>query len=141
MRGTHCIKAFSVTQRRVTLSSAEAELGAAVKVAAEAIGIEQLAEGMGVSFAGYSSRVFVDSSAALGVVGRRGNGKLRHVRVGQLWVQQLAEDGDVQFLKIGGTQNPADLFTKHLPAMKIAELCSRASLVHADGRADSSLTV
>ena len=141
MRGTHCIKAFSVTQRRVTLSSAEAELGAAVKVAAEAIGIEQLAEGMGVSFAGYSSRVFVDSSAALGVVGRRGNGKLRHVRVGQLWVQQLAEDGDVQFLKVSGTQNPADLFTKHLPAMKIAELCSRASLVHADGRADSSLII
>ena len=106
MRGTHCIKAFSVTQRRVTLSSAEAELGAAVKVAAEAIGIEQLAEGMGVSFAGCSSRVFVDSSAALGVVGRKGNGKLRHIRVGQLRVLQLAEDGDVQFLKVSGIQNP-----------------------------------
>ena len=96
---------------------------------------------MGISFAKYSSRVFVDSSAALGVVGRRGNGKLRHVRVGQLWVQQLAEDGDVQFLKVSGVQNPADLCTKNLPAMKIAELCGRAGLFQAGGRAESSLIV
>lgn len=30
--------------------------------------------------------VLVDASAALGVVNRKGSGKLRHVRVGQLWV-------------------------------------------------------
>ena len=36
--------------------------------------------------------VYVDSSAALAVVGRKGNGKLRHIRVGHLWVQQVAED-------------------------------------------------
>lgn len=141
LRGEHCLKAFSVTQRRVTLSSAEAELGAAVKVAAEVKGMEQLGEGLGVNFGKYAGRVFVDSSAALGVVSRKGNGKLRHVRVGQLWVQQLAEDEDLYFKKVKGENNPADLFTKHLPAAKIAELTSLLSLCRTDGRADSGLEV
>ena len=41
----------------------------------------------------YEADVFVDSSAAVGVAGRKSAGKLRHVRVGQLWVQERAESG------------------------------------------------
>ena len=141
MRGSHCLKGFSVTQKRVTLSSAEAELGAAVKVAAETIGIEQLASGMGLQSSGSSSRIYVDSSAALGVVGRKGNGRLRHVRVGQLWIQQLAEEEELKFKKVAGVQNPADLCTKYLPGTKILDLLRRIGLRWAVGRAQSSLTV
>ena len=72
MRGSHHIKSWSVTQKRVTLSSAEAELGALVKAAAESIGIMQMAEGLGDSV---TAEVFVDSSAALSVTQRKGNGK------------------------------------------------------------------
>ena len=141
MRGSHCLKGFSVTQKRVTLSSAEAELGAAVKVAAETIGIEQLASGMGLQSSGSSSRIYVDSSAALGVVGRKGNGRLLHVRVGQLWIQQLAEEEELKFKKVAGVQNPADLCTKYLPGTKILDLLRRIGLRWAVGRAQSSLTV
>ena len=88
MRGDHHIKSWSVTQKRVTLSSAEAELGALVKTSTEVIGILQMAEGLGRST---TAEVYVDSSAALAVVNRKGCGKLRHVRVGQLWVQEVAE--------------------------------------------------
>ena len=49
MRGDHHIKSWSVTQKRVTLSSAEAELGALVKTSTEVIGILQMAEGLGRS--------------------------------------------------------------------------------------------
>ena len=89
MRGQHFLKSWSSTQKRVTLSSAEAELGAVVKTTTEAIGIAQMAAGLGKEM---EIEIFVDSSAALGAVARKGCGKLRHVRVGQLWIQQLAED-------------------------------------------------
>ena len=109
MRGQHFLKSWSSTQKRVTLSSVEAELGAAVKTATEAIGIAQMAAGLGKEM---EIEIFVDSSAALGVVARKGCGKLRHVRVGQLWIQQLAEDEEVAYRKIQGENDPADLFTK-----------------------------
>ena len=37
--------------------------------------------------------LFVDSTAALGVVGRRGCGRMRHVRVRNLWLQEKREEG------------------------------------------------
>ena len=53
-----------------------------------------------------TSDVYVDSSAALAVVSRKGCGKLIHVRAGQLWVQQLAEEDDVRFKKdFGGEEH------------------------------------
>ena len=62
--------------------------------------------------------VHIDSSAAIGVVNRRGSGKLRHIRVGQLWIQEMAENGEVANNKVGGEQNIADLMTKHLADRK-----------------------
>ena len=103
MRGGHHLKSWSTTQKTVTLSSAEAELAACVKASAEAIGVAQMVGEMG---RGITGEVFVDSSAALAVVNRKGNGKLRHVRVGQLWVQQVAEEEDLVYKKVRGTKTP-----------------------------------
>ena len=113
MRGRHCLRTWSSTQKRVTLSSAESELGAATKASMEGIGMAQLMEGLGRAV---RVEVFVDSSAALAVVGRRGNGKLRHVRVSELWIQEVAHDGAIGYRKVAGSRNPADLMTKHVPA-------------------------
>ena len=63
MRGLHLIKSWSATQKSVTLSSAEAELVAAVKMTTEAIGVAQLAKDWGNS---NDVRIYVDSSAAIG---------------------------------------------------------------------------
>ena len=60
-----------------------------------------------------AGEVFVDSSAALAVVNRKGCGKLRHVRVGQVWVQQLAEEEDIKFKKILGEENPPS-YVQHI---------------------------
>ena len=60
---------------------------------------------------------FVDSNAALAVTARRGNGKLRHVKVGCMWVQELAASKEVVYRKVAGDSNPADLCTKHLDAI------------------------
>ena len=85
--------------------------------------------------------IFVDSSAALGVVVRKGCGKLRHVRVGQLWIQQLAEDEEVVYRKISGESNPAYLFTKHLTRIRMDYLLDLLSLRDEEGRAKESLEV
>ena len=136
MRGQHHIKSWSVTQKRVTLSSAEAELAALVKASSEAIGILQMAQGLGEEVA---ATVYVDSSAALSVTQRKGSGKMRHVRIGQLWVQEMAESEELTLKKIKGTENPADVGTKHLSRNKIDELISKISLQEVEGRADRSL--
>ena len=57
----------------------------------------QMAESLGRRVEG---EVYVDSSAALAVVARKGCGKLRHVRVGQLWVQEVAEAEEMKFIMI-----------------------------------------
>ena len=138
MRGMHHIKSWCVTQKRVTLSSAEAELGALVKTTSETIGIIQMAEGLG---RGITGEVFVDSSAALAVVNRKSCGKLRHVRVGQLWVQQLTDDDEVRFRKVLGDENPADLSTKYLTRLRMDELLQLIYLRDEEGKAEEGLDI
>eukprot|EP00973_Karenia_brevis_P065065 9035310-Karenia_brevis.AAC.1 len=55
--------------------------------------------------------VFVDSSAAIGMVRRKGNAKMRHVRVGMYWIQEQHESGALGYNKVPGPDNPADLMT------------------------------
>ena len=83
--------------------------------------------------------VHVDSSAALGVVGRRGAGKLRHVRVGQLWVQQKNEEGEIRYRKVKGTENPADAMTKALAQADIEKYMKMIGQHAAQGRAEKGL--
>ena len=111
VRGGHCLKTWATTQKSVTLSSGEAELVAVVKTSAEVIGILQLMKDWGMETQG---RIYVDSSAALGVVGRKGNGKLRHIKVRLLWIQEREEREELEYSKVLGTENPADWMTKYL---------------------------
>ena len=138
MRGTHLIKSWSVTQRNVTLSSGEAELVAAVKATSEAIGVARLAHDWGDAS---EMAVHIDSSAAIGVVNHRGSGKLRHIRVGQLWIQEMAEEGEVVIRKVSGDRNVADLMTKHLPERKISQYVETMCCEYMGGRADTSLQI
>ena len=57
--------------------------------------------------------MLVDSSAAFGVMSRKGCGKL-HMHIGHLWIQEAAENKDLVFEKVGTQDNPADLCTKNL---------------------------
>ena len=97
MRGNHIITSWSATQKTVALSSGEAELTAAVKASCELICCLQLAKDWNLI---HSGEVWNASSAAFGVVARKGAGRLRHVRVGQLWIQQKAEEGELLYKKV-----------------------------------------
>ena len=138
MVGQHLIRCWSSTQKTIALSSAEAELTALVKTSCEAIGLSQLVLEWGIEV---KAEVIVDASAALGVVNRRGSGKLRHVRIGQLWVQEKREREEIRFQKVGGTNNPADLMTKGLDQNTMVGHIDRLNVQRAGGRAEASLSI
>ena len=82
-----------------------------VNCSAELLGLQACAEDLGIS---YKASVYADASAALGIVMRRGIGKVRHIRTQSLWLQEAHATRRLGFEKIDGSRNPADLMTKHL---------------------------
>ena len=111
---------------------------AAVKTSTEVTGVLQLMGKFGVQL---ESEVLIDSSAALAAVHRKGNGRLRHVRVGHLWIQQMSEDGGVQYQKVDGGLNPADLMTKTLTAGKIHDFMIKLKQARRGDRAAEGLAL
>ena len=111
---------------------------AAVKATTEALGVAQLAFDWGMDL---EVKVYIDSSAAIGVASRKGSGKMRRVRVGDLWIQELVEEEEIALLKVPGTKNPADAFTKHLPQKVMDEHLETMGAEFRDGRAETGLEV
>ena len=135
MRGSHLLKHWSGTQKAVTLSSAEAELGGIVKGVGEGFGLQSLSRDLGLDL---SLELHADSSAAVGICQRSGIGRVRHLAVGQLWVQERLRAGDFKLFKICGAYNPADLLTKHLCRELVDRHLVAMSFIRADGRAASA---
>ena len=78
------------------------------------------------------------SSAAIGICRRLGLGKVRHLAVGQLWVQQRLRDGDFRLFKHPGSQNRGDLLTKHVTREEVMEHTRACHLQPEAGRAKSA---
>jgi hypothetical protein len=104
-----CIKTWSSTQSSRALSSGEAEYYAMVKGAAEGLGVQALARDLGVEL---KVRLGVDSTAAKSIAGRMGLGKVRHIELRLMWLQDVVEKGRIELYKVKGLDNPADLGTK-----------------------------
>ena len=138
MLGSHWIKSWSSTQKIIALSSGEAELVAIVKMSTELIGIMNM-------FLDWKrhlgARVFADSNAALGVVHRKGAGKLRHTRVQMLWVQDARESGQLEYKKVGGLNNPGDLMTKYLSRRVLTDHLTSLQIDLREGRAEAGLKI
>ena len=113
--GHSCIKTWSKTQGTIAQSSAESELLATVRGAVEGIGLISFPAGMGP----FKVRLHVDAAAALGIIERRGVGRLRHLDVGTLWLQAQQVRKVIELRKVAGLANPCDLLTKHLTEKRI----------------------
>ena len=103
------LKGWSNRQGSVALSSGEAEYYAVVKTVGEMLGLKAVAKDLNWEF---KIIVYVDSVAAKGIASRVGIGKVRHLEVRFLWLQEVVQHRDVQIRKVLGTQNPADVMTK-----------------------------
>ena len=55
-----------------------------------------------------------DATAAIAIASRRGLGKVRHIEVCQLWLQERVRQGDIKVVKVGTNENVADALTKYV---------------------------
>ena len=76
--------------------------------------------------------LWVDSSAAKSMSSRKGVGKVRHVHVRELWLQDAVRKQRVAIGKIEGTKNPADVVTKPKSREDIARLLDVVGAALAD---------
>jgi len=95
----------------IALSSGEAEYYGMVKGASMALGVRSMLADLGVNL---QIRLRTDASAAKGIASRRGLGKIRHIEVNQLWLQEKVNSGEIQVMKVKGEGNLADGLTKAL---------------------------
>ena len=80
----------------------------------------------------------MDSSAAIGIAFRQGLGKVRHLDVQQLWVQQRVMTKELALIKVMGASNLADLMTKHLASDAVEKICEQLGFIRRSGRAESA---
>jgi hypothetical protein len=118
MRGAHLIKHWSNNQSVIALSSGEAELYGVITGATHSIGLQSIAADLSVEV---EKTLHTDSSAAKGICERKGIGKIRHLAVSTLWIQDRIRSGDIRLCKIAGTLNPSDILTKHVEGHRVRE--------------------
>ena len=115
------VASFSMMQQTTALSSGEAELMAMTCVAAECMFWHGLLEEIGFP----PSRTpwcFSDSSAALSAAGRSGPKRMKHIELRRLVAHEWQSEGRIRFLKIGTSDNEADLLTKFVTVKTLEKL-------------------
>ena len=138
MRGSHLIKHWSTTQSTVALSSAEAELTGICKGAAQCLGLQSLAAGLGIKL---DLTVMTDATAAIGIARRRGLGKVRHLATADLWIQDRVRKKDFALEKVPGADNPADILTKNVGRDILIKHMDNLGLEYEVGRAGSAPSI
>ena len=136
--GSNFLKGSWHTQNRVILSSAEAGLIALVKCSAELLGMRSATKDWGVESSGV---VYADSSTAVAIANRKGAGKLRHINISTLWIQERQDREDLELRKVLGTENPADVMTKYLTRESTDKCMGYMSQERLAGRAEAGLQV
>ena len=106
--GAHLLLFASRLQKTVAHSSGEAELNAQVMGMSEGPGVSGVCEErcLGVELA-----CFCDSSAARGTASRAGVGRMKHLGVRQLWVQEKVREGRATVSWLSRCQNSPDALT------------------------------
>ena len=129
------VKTWSSTQATVAQSSGEAEYYALVKAACEALGVQSLLRDMGKTA---TITLWIDSSAAKGIASRTGLGKMRHLEVKFLWVQESLKKKRFVIRKIGGKDNCADVLTKPQSLTQMKDLLDimDANIIHREAAND-----
>ena len=86
-----------------------------------------------------SCNLYADSSAALAIAKRNVAGKLRHINVSALWIQDVQDRDGASYMKVLGTENPAGLMTKYFTREKVDNANDKMGQAVQVGRASSSL--
>ena len=119
MFGNHMWKSWSTNQAVIALSSGEAKYYALVKAGSIGLGAQAIAREMGI---GFDNPIELNSgvSAVIGISSRVGSGKVRHIEVTQLWLQDKVSSKEVVLIKVGTDESLDDALTKGVDASNIA---------------------
>ena len=125
MIGRHLLRAWSSTQPSIAMSSAAAEYYALVEGATRSLGLQSMMRELGLR-----KNIFVqtDSSAAKSFASQRGLGRMRHIEVKDLWLQEAICRSRLRVIKINGEENPVVVFTKYLSAADTELQCARMNV-------------
>ena len=129
--GAHILKWWSKTQPTIALSSGEAELAALVKSTSEGLGMVAAMEEWGIKV---DLVVKSDAVAAIGMVKRQGLGRIRHLAVADLWIQQKSKEGAVHYVKLDGSKNTSDILTKPVDPEVLSRHMQGLGLEFREGR-------
>ena len=138
MYGEHLWKSWASTQQVIATSSGEAELYAVTKGAAQAMGMVSMSLDFGDVM---TATVACDANAAIGIAHRQGLGKLRHINVQYLWLQEKVADKEMKIEKVGANDNLADLLTKALNEQVSRRHLSTMGIWTSSGRAKSQASL
>ena len=104
----------STKQLCIATSSADAESRALSTSIQRGLHTQYLAEELALHIEP-TLPVYVDAAAAIGFARNNGGtSKMKHIDIRAAWVQQIRDKEQIKILKIAGTKNPADFFTKLL---------------------------
>ena len=131
MHGGHLVKHWAKTQTPVCLSSGEAELRGIGDGLAQAIGLQSIARDLGLK---WDINMYTDATAAIGIARRRGMGRIRHIDVTDLWIQEKFNHKHAFLHKVLGTDNPADLLTKYTDRASLLKALKTMGLHFEAGR-------
>ena len=84
-------------------------------------------------------RAMIDASAAKGTASRRGVGKVRHLHVSTLWLQQAVHERRLRLQKQPGKENVADLGSKHLAGPTLDHCIRLAGMREMTGKSAKGL--
>ena len=121
----------SRTQGLIALSSAEAEVYAAVSTCCDAIYMKRCLEF--VFKQNVSIQLLIDNSAARQMMSA-GVGRVRHLSVKILWLQQQVEKKMISVAAVASSANVADLGTKRLPCHTMRRLMYEVGVYDGSGR-------
>ena len=110
MKGEHLLLWWARTQQLIALSSAEAELNASIKAGIESLGVVNMGRELDSE---HSVEVLCDASANIGINLRVGAGKVKHLGVRLLWLQERVSMGDLKMRKIPRASNCSDALSHH----------------------------
>ena len=113
------------TQPVIAQSSCEAELLALNTGASEGRLVQSIMMELGMPV---QLELLTDSSSAQAVTLRRGPGRMRHIEIRQLWLQEECRQHRLSVARVSTRENDADLFAKRVSATRLRELCSMLGL-------------
>ncbi len=131
MLGNQCVKTHRQTQETISSSSGKSEFYGIVQVATLELGVKGLLDDVGGKV---KAQVNTDSSAAKSIASKRCAGRVRHIEVRELWVQDRLAKGALSIVKVECEEYVADGLTKHVDRQKMDHRVEACSMVRWSGR-------